>query len=144
MASDLVKRLIAANEGDDLAAGGDVFYLAAERIDYLESLITPKGDDEKVFAMSMYATEKDLWKAKAEYYENLYMGQRSPEGIEWVGYMDVPCLDSFNGPTSDRKKIIRPATLEELVEWVKYLLSPELKCGVPIESELGWTLRIRQ
>ncbi len=48
MASDLVKRLIAANEGDEQAAGGDIFYLAAERLAFLESAVErlcSSGDD---------------------------------------------------------------------------------------------------
>ena len=32
----LVKRLIAANEGNEQAASGDIYYLAAERIVFLE------------------------------------------------------------------------------------------------------------
>ena len=36
MSSNLVNQLIAANEGDEQAQGGDIFYRAAERIDFLE------------------------------------------------------------------------------------------------------------
>ena len=28
--------------------------------------------EDEIFTMSMFATEKDLWKAKSEYYERLY------------------------------------------------------------------------
>ncbi len=38
MASELVKRLIAANETNgEMTGGSDIFYISAERIDYLET-----------------------------------------------------------------------------------------------------------
>lgn len=41
MASELVRRLIAANEGSQQTVlGSDIFYKAAERIDFLERTIS--------------------------------------------------------------------------------------------------------
>ena len=44
MTSKLVRQLIAANEGDESARAGDIFYRAAERIDYLENAIEDIAD----------------------------------------------------------------------------------------------------
>ncbi|MBX2809487.1 MAG: hypothetical protein KTR20_12755 [Cellvibrionaceae bacterium] len=45
MSSDLVKQLIAANEGVTEAKTGDIFYRAAERIDFLERKLKQIEDE---------------------------------------------------------------------------------------------------
>lgn len=63
MASELVRRLIAANEGDKSAASGDVFYLAAERIDHLERTIEKLCDTGEDALQTLYAWMNEQDKA---------------------------------------------------------------------------------